>query len=106
MLAAEPASTVVVVVVVDELAPVLAGVVVVVDTAVAPVMSAFVIFAVVGADFVEAAKTDASCLGAVVVDIAAEIEGVAVLTEKRTVGFENRRKPRDQKPVLVEAVRA
>lgn len=101
--AVEPASTVVVAV--AELVPVLEGIAVV-DMAALAVKSASVVSVVAELEPGEFEKVDVNCLAGVAVDIAAAKRGSAALVAERNVGFDNKRKPRGQEPILAEAVKA
>lgn len=94
-----------VVVAVAELVPVLAGIAVV-DMAALAVKPVFAGSAVVGLEPVEVAKVDVRCLEVAAVDTAAVKKGSDALVVEQIVGFDNRRKPRGQKPIPTEVVMA
>lgn len=84
--------------------PVLVGIAVV-DMAAPAVKSVFVVSVVVEVEPVEVAKVDVKCQE-VAADTAVAKKRSAALAEKHTVGSDSKRKPRDQKPVPAEVVRA
>lgn len=102
VLVVEPASKVVAA---AELEPVLVGIAVV-DMAAPAVKSVFVVSVVAEVEPVEVAKVGVKCLEGVAVDTAVAKKEPAALAEERTVGSDSKMKPRDQKPVPVEVVRA